>query len=183
VVIQTGSGETIWAFALAFVLYAGWLDSSTRRIPNWLTVPGLLLGVALHGMAGGWRGAVVALEGAGLALAILLPLVFLRALGAGDWKLMGALGAFLGPQIFFLVLLASVLVAGLMSVVVMVRAHRVRETLRNLYLLILTFLTLGFRKNPGISLDSPDALKVPFGVAAAVGTFVCFVGLRLGIRF
>jgi prepilin peptidase CpaA len=176
--------ETIWALALAFALYAGWLDSSTRRIPNWLTVPGFFLGVTVHAVAAGWRGAVVALEGAGLALAILLPLVLLRALGAGDWKMMGALGAFLGPQMLFLVLLASVLVAGLMAVVVMVRANRVRETFRNIGLLILSFLTLGFRAaRPDVSLDNPEALKLPFGVAAAVGTLVCFIGLRLGLRF
>jgi len=173
--------ETIWAFALAFTLYAGWLDSRTRRIPNWLTVPGLLLGVATHAITAGWHGAVMALEGAGLGLLILFPLVLLRALGAGDWKLMGALGAFVGPVMLWFVLLASVLVAGLMAVTMMIRAGRVRETLRNVWLLILSFLTFGFRAHPEVSLDNPGALKLPFGVAAAVGTLVCFVAVQWGL--
>ncbi len=88
---------------------------------------------------------------------------------------MGAVGAFVGPVMLWFVLFASVLVAGAMAVVQMIRARRVRETLRNVGLLIMGFLTFGFRAHPEISLDNPDALKLPFGVAAAIGTFICFV--------
>jgi prepilin peptidase CpaA len=179
--MELNANEMIWALALAFTLYAGWLDSSTRRIPNWLTMSGLFVGIAVHSILAGWHGAVMALEGAGLGLLILLPLVLLRALGAGDWKLMGAVGAFVGPVMLWFVLLASVLVAGLMAVAMMIRAGRVRETLRNVWLLILSFLTFGFRAHPEISLDNPGALKLPFGVAAAVGTLVCFVAVQWGV--
>ena len=117
----------------------------------------------------------MALEGVGVGLLILLPLVLLRALGAGDWKLMGAMGAFLGPVMLWFVLFASVMVAGIMAVISMIRAKRVRETLRGVGLLIMGFLTFGFLSHPEISLDNPDALKLPFGVAAAIGTLICFV--------
>jgi len=76
--------QAIWALTLALTLYAGWMDLRTRRIPNWLTVPGLVVGIAANAALNGWHGAVFALEGAGLALVILLPFVLLRALGAGD---------------------------------------------------------------------------------------------------
>src|ERR1700722_9024389 len=99
----------VWPLVLFFVGFAGWIDGRTRRIPNWLTVPGFVVGVAIHMWFGGWRGGLLALEGAGLGLLVLLPLVFLRALGAGDWKLMGALGAFLGPMMLWFVLFASVM--------------------------------------------------------------------------
>lgn len=176
-------GLIVWTSSLAFVFYAGFLDSKTQRIPNWLTVSGLAAGILLHAAFGGWPGVLMALEGAGLGLAILLPLVLLRALGAGDWKLMGALGAFLGPEMLWFVLLASVLVAGAMAIVLTIRERRVRETLRNLGLLVMGFLTFGVRAQPQISLDNPDALKLPFGVAAALGTLICFVAAHwhLGI--
>jgi len=179
--MHSNSSEILWALTLAFAVYAGWLDSRIRRIPNWLTVSGLFVGIVAHFILAGWHGAVMALEGAGLGLLILLPLVLLRALGAGDWKLMGALGAFLGPQMFLMVLLASIFVAGFMAVVLMIRARRVRETLRNVWLLILSFLTFGFRAHPEVSLDNPEALKLPFGVAAAVGTVGCFVAAQWGL--
>ncbi len=177
------AAQTIWALALLLTLYAGWVDRKTHRIPNWLTVTGLFCGIAVHSIANGWDGALMSMKGAGLGLAILLPLVLLRALGAGDWKLMGALGAFVGPQMLWFVLAASVLVAGAMAVVLMIRAGRVRETLKSLGLLVMGFFTFGLRANPVISLDNPDALKLPFGVAAAVGTLICFVAAHwhLGI--
>ncbi|MGB9337396.1 MAG: A24 family peptidase [Candidatus Acidiferrales bacterium] len=172
--------ETIWAFTLALTFSAGWIDWRTRRIPNWLTVPALLLGIAVHTVMAGWPGALVSLEGVVLALAILLPLVLLRALGAGDWKLMGAVGAFLGPLMFLFVLLASVFLSGLMAVVMMVLTHRVKTTLRNLVVLVRGFFVFGLRTHPEISLDNPTLLKLPFGVAAATGTFICFIAAHWG---
>jgi prepilin peptidase CpaA len=167
--------QTIWAFTLALTISAGWIDWRTRRIPNWLTVPSLFLGLAMHTWMTGWHGAVMSLEGAGLALGVLLPLVLMRALGAGDWKLMGAVGAFLGPWMFVFVLLASVFISGFMAVVMVVWTNRVKTTLRNLYVLVQGFFAFGFRAHPEISLDNPGLLKLPFGVAAATGTVVCFV--------
>ena len=173
--MQLLAGQTLWAVVLGFVSCAAWIDGRTRRIPNWLTVSGFAVGVALHLCLAGWRGGLFALEGSVLGLLVLLPLVLLRALGAGDWKLMGALGAFVGPVMLWFVLLASVLVAGVMAVVQMVMAGRVRETLRNVGLLIMGFFAYGFRAHPEISIDNPDALKLPFGVAVAIGTLICFV--------
>jgi len=173
--------EFIWMLTLALALSAAWTDWRTHKIPNWLTVPALLLGFTVHTVIAGWPGAKTSLAGAGLALGLLLPLVLLRALGAGDWKLMGALGAFLGPILFLYVLVASVLVSGLMAVVEVMRTHRVRSTMRNLYVLIRGFLVFGLRKNPEISLDNPGLLKLPFGVAVAAATVICYCAARWGV--
>lgn len=166
---------TIWLCALDLTLIAAWTDWRTRRIPNWLTVTGFAVGIALRLWMTGWRGGLDGIEGAGLGLVILLPLVLMRALGAGDWKLMGALGAITGPQIFLRVLLASIFVSGLMAVVLMIRTKRVKSTLRNLATLVHGFFTFGLRPSPVISLDNPTLLKLPFGVAAAIGTVICFI--------
>jgi prepilin peptidase CpaA len=178
--IMSGA-QIIWVLALALALSAAWTDWRTRKIPNWLTVPALLLGVTIHTVIAGWPGAKTSLEGAGLALALLLPLVLLRGLGAGDWKLMGALGAFLGPVLLLYVLLGSVLVSGLMAMVEVTRTRRVRETMRNLYVLVRGFLSFGLRKNPEISLDNPGLLKLPFGVAVAAATVICYCAARWAI--
>src|SRR5260370_10384543 len=92
--------QTIWMLALGVTLLAGWVDFRTRKIPNWLTVPALILGIGIHILAAGWPGAKASLEGAGLALVLLLPFVFLRGVGAGAWKLLVPVGAFLGPLLF-----------------------------------------------------------------------------------
>jgi prepilin peptidase CpaA len=173
--------QTIWMFVTLLALVAGWVDFRTRRIPNWLTIPAVLSGISLRAALGGWPGAKASLEGLALALGLLLPLVLLRALGAGDWKLMGAMGAFLGPALFLLVLLGSIFVSGLMAMVEMARTRRVRETLHNLGVLVKGFFSFGLRVHPEISLDNPRLLKLPFGVAVAISTVALFCATRCGL--
>ena len=124
--------QTIWALTILLTALAAFVDFRSRKIPNWLTVPAFVAGLTLRTVLLGWPGAKTALEGAGLALGLLLPLVLLRALGAGDWKLMGAVGAFLGPLMFLFVLLGSILVSGIMAVVEMARTRKIRESEKSL---------------------------------------------------
>jgi prepilin peptidase CpaA len=169
------STETIWVLALVLACYGGFLDLRTGRIPNWLTVSGALSGLAANAILKSWDGALISLEGAGLALGLLLPLVLLRGLGAGDWKLMGAMGAVLGWREMLSVLFVSALISGVMAVFQMVAARRVKQTLWNALTLIMGFATSGLRPNPEISLDNPDLIKQPFGAAVAAGTVFSFV--------
>lgn len=159
--------EGLWMLAAVFAAAAGWTDWRSRRIPNWLTLPGLVLAIAANTLAWGWTGAKDSLLGAGLGLALLLPFVLVRSLGAGDWKLVGALGGFLGPQHLVKVLLGTVLVAGVMAVILVVWKKRVRQTLRNLWHMLAALFTLHL-PGPELSLDNPESLKVPFGVALAI---------------
>lgn len=155
--------------AIALALIAGWTDWRWRRIPNWLTVPGFLAGTAANTAIGGWGGLKASLLGAGLGLLLLLPFVLLRALGAGDWKLAGAVGACVGPAMLADVLIASVFVAGGMAVALVIYKGRTRETLRNIGNMLASMLRL---RMPGaeVSLDNPQSLKVPYGVALALST-------------
>jgi prepilin peptidase CpaA len=153
--------------AAPLALTAGYTDWRWRRIPNWLTVPGFLVGIAANSVAGGWAGTKTSLLGAGLGLALLLPFVLVRSLGAGDWKLVGALGAFLGPQRLIAVLFFAVVVAGMMAAVWIMWKRRVGQTLRNMWRILLAFLSFRL-PDPELSLDNPEAAKVPFGVAVAI---------------
>jgi len=155
------------AGVIALAAWAGWLDWRWRRIPNYLTIPALLVGFASNALAWGWPGAKASLEGAGLGLLVLLPGVLMRGLGAGDWKLMGALGAFLGPPRIVVVLLGTVAIAGLMAIVEMVRKRKVKETLSNLWVMIVAYSTFHVSAAREITLDNPSLMKLPFGVAAA----------------
>ena len=157
----------ILAGAVLLAMAAGWTDLRSRRIPNWLTVPGLAIGMAANTILGGWSGLKTSLLGAALGLGLLLPFVLLRALGAGDWKLAGALGAFTGPAMLIDLLLASVFVAGVMAVALIIYRGRVLQTLRNIGHILVSLVTF---RLPGsrVSLDNPDSLKVPYGVALAL---------------
>jgi prepilin peptidase CpaA len=154
---------------LAFL--AGVTDLLRRRIPNWLTVPALAVGVAANTFFGGWSGLKTSLLGALVGLGLLLPFVLLRSLGAGDWKLAGALGAFTGPTLLVDLLLLSVFVAGMMAIMLIIYKGRVREALRNIAHIVASLVTFQL---PGhrVSLDNPDSLKVPYGVALALSVLL-----------
>jgi prepilin peptidase CpaA len=163
--------NTIWILAAVFALTAGITDLRWRRIPNWLTYPAILIAIALHSLSGGWHEAKLSLLGAALGLGLLLPFVLLRSLGGGDWKLVGGLGAFFGPHRLITVLIATLLINGLMALALIIWKGRVRQTLRNMGRMIGAF---GAFRLPGsdLTLDNPDAAKVPFGVAAAIAVLL-----------
>ena len=173
--IVVNTGLLVWALTLTVTICAGWLDWRTRKIPNWLTVSGFVAGLGVHTIIGGWHGALASLEGAGLALLVLLPLVLVRGLGAGDWKLMGAVGALLGPWGLLAFLFVSIMVTGMMAVATVIYTRRVVVTLKNVAMVIQGFFVFGWRGNPQMTLENPGLLKVPFGVAAALTAVICFV--------
>jgi prepilin peptidase CpaA len=168
------SAFVIWTLTLTITILAGWVDWRSRKIPNWLTVSGFAVGVGAHALFGGWRGTLTSLEGAGLALALLLPLVLVRGLGAGDWKLMGAVGALLGPWGLLAFLFVNVLVAGVLAAATVIWTRRVIVTLKNMAILVQGFFVFGWRGNPQMTLDNPGLLKLPFGVAVALTSVICF---------
>jgi prepilin peptidase CpaA len=170
----------ILAGAVLVSLIAGWTDWRSRRIPNWLTVPGLALGVGLNTFFSGWSGLKTSLLGVLVGLGLLLPFVLLRSLGAGDWKLAGALGAFAGPGLLTDLLIGSVFVAGLMAAALIVYKGRVRQTMRNIGHILVSLVTFRLPESR-VSLDNPDALKVPYGVALALTVIFYAVAHMRGV--
>jgi prepilin peptidase CpaA len=173
--------QSIGLVAVAFALAAGVMDLRWKRIPNWWTLPGLLVGLSLNGIMSGGQGAKSSLLGALLGLALLLPFVVVRSLGGGDWKLVGALGAFLGPSRLWQVLAGTIFVAGLMALVLVIWNRRLLETLRNIGHMLAAFLTLRL-PGPAVSLDNPKSQRVPFGAAVAL-TMALYgaAGFRWGV--
>ncbi len=158
---------------------AGVLDGRYRRIPNWLTVSGLVAGVAVNTIFYRWPGLKAALLGTALGLGLLLPFVLIRSLGAGDWKLAGALGACLGPRQLLSVLMGTVLVAGVMALAVVIWKGRLKRTLLNIAHLLAALFSL---RMPGseLSLDDPQSTKIPFGVAMALTVVFYGIGRAMG---
>jgi prepilin peptidase CpaA len=120
------------------------------------------------------------LKGALVGLVLLLPLVLLRSLGAGDWKLAGALGAFAGPTMLMGLLMWSVFVAGVMALALVVYKGRMRQTLRNIGHILVSLVTFRLPESR-VSLDNPDSLKIPYGVALAFTVVLYGILWRVGV--
>lgn len=105
-------GYDFVAVVAIFTLVAGVLDLRTRKVPNWLTVPVALVGLAYNSLAPGGSGLLLALAGLAIGFSLLILPWILGGGGMGDVKLLAALGAWLGPLLVLVAFgLASVLAA------------------------------------------------------------------------
>jgi prepilin peptidase CpaA len=137
------------------------IDVRWRRIPNWLTFSALVGGLVLNLMRFGPPGGLVALGGAALGLGVLVPFYAIRAIGAGDVKLLAALGALLGPLALVSVVIYGAVVGGIIAAVMLARRHELRRSLTD----IMTNPTQLRR----------GGAKAPYGVAIASGVYLAML--------
>jgi prepilin peptidase CpaA len=168
-----------WIFAVLVAIGAGFLDWRSRRIPNWLTLSGFAAGVVVNTILYRWPGLKGALLGTALGLGLLLPFVLVRSLGAGDWKLAGALGACLGWRQLLSVLVGTILVAGVMALTVVIWKGRLKQTLLNMAHLLAALFSLRMPASE-VSVDDPHSTKIPFGVAMALTVLFYGMGRAMG---
>ena len=165
------------AIALALAAAAAVCDVRQGRIPNWLTYPGILFGVALRGLLLGWKGAGSAVLGCLLAGGVFLLFYLVRAMGAGDVKLAAAIGSMLGPADAVVMLLATALCGGGLAIVYAVYRNRIRATVMNLGAVLRFHAWAGMQAHPELNLDNPVALRMPYGLAIAAGTLYVFLAV------
>jgi prepilin peptidase CpaA len=156
------------------VIPAAALDIKTRRIPNWLSLSGVVLGIALNVFLFETSGLWFSLEGLGLAFAIYFVLYLLHGMGAGDVKLMAAVGAVAGPPYWLLILVLTSLAGAVAGLLLIAAKGRFRKTLDNILLILVSFRHghLPYTANPQLDVRSPQALRLPHAVMIAVGTLV-----------
>jgi prepilin peptidase CpaA len=153
---------------------AAW-DLVTYKIPNKLTytamVIGLIAQVCILGRSGLWMGPAGLLLGG----AIFLLLYVLRAMGAGDVKLMAALGAFVGPRAVVEIALYSAIAGGVMALGLAVFKGRLKQTMENVVHLVRFHAVMGAESHPTVNLENPEALRFAYGAAIFVGTLTEFL--------
>jgi prepilin peptidase CpaA len=147
------------------VLIAGTSDIRSRRIPNWLTISGVCAGLVLHAATAGYTGFRLSAMGMLLGFGAYLALYCLRAMGAGDVKLMAAVGAIVGPADWISVFAATAIAAGMLSLGLVIFKRRLRETLRNALFIVGELAQ--FRSD--LDVKDERSLKMPHGVAIAAG--------------
>jgi prepilin peptidase CpaA len=95
-------------------------DFAEHRVSNTLTFSAMAIAIGIQALAFGMDGALYALAGAGVGLLCLMPLYFVKGMGAGDVKLMGAAGSFIGPSHALVAAMLSLAVGALLAIGIIV---------------------------------------------------------------
>jgi prepilin peptidase CpaA len=172
--LTTGVGlpPLVMLVLVAVVITAGLYDLRYRRIPNRLNLAAILAGFCLNAYCFHGAGILSCFLGLSLAMLVYLPLYLLRGIGAGDVKLMMAVGAIVGPSYWFGIFLATALIGGLLAAGLILVRRRVLETVLNVQFLLseLAHFRLPHAAAPELDVRNSQGLRLPHGVSIALGS-------------
>src|SRR4051794_7844679 len=160
-----------WWPSVGVLLTAAIIDLSTRRIPNWLSLPFLAAGIAVQCVHGGWRGCAASFGGIGLALLLFGAPCWMRLMGMGDLKLALGIGAWIGAGQFFFAFIVTGMVAGIMAAIYALHHGALGRCLDNAGDMVVRATTGRVRSvSQAAALGSRGALSIPYAPALAIGT-------------
>jgi prepilin peptidase CpaA len=169
---------------IALILLAAAFDIRYRRIPNWLTLGGVLAGTGLNSfLYQGWPGLRLSLSGLAVGFIVYFILYSLRAMGGGDVKLMAAIGALVGARDWFGIFIITAVIGGFAGLALVASRGRLRKTLWNVGF-IFSEMKHGrpaYVNREELDVRNPKSLGLPHGAMIALGTIV-FLGLSARFR-
>lgn len=146
-------------------------DLRFRRIPNWLTYPVMITGIVYFTSLRGLDGLFFSLGGIGVGFVLMIGFYLLGGTGAGDVKLMAAVGGFLGPKGVFMAFLITSIVGGIYAVILLAVKGYLKQTIKRYWNILKTLiLTRQFIYIPSSAKEKQ--LKLCYGLAISLGTII-----------
>lgn len=174
---------TNWPVKLVCVILivAAWIDGKQLKVPNWITFPMVLTGIAYNTWINGWSGLGESLLGMVVGLACLLPLYSVGGMGAGDVKLMGGIGAWLGVSVTWWAFVVSTVVGAVMAVLMVLYKRAFVKHWANAMQILHEWKTI---KNPEKLAEiaaqrKPTMFLLPYGIPICIGSiaYFCYAGM------
>jgi prepilin peptidase CpaA len=159
--------------AIIILAIAAYIDWKEHRVPNWLTYSAWGLGILFHALSGGISGVSLSLLGTVAGLATLIIPYALRGMGAGDVKLMAAVGAWVGASITLHAFLWITVAGGVMGLYSILRSQEIRERFATMNIAGRNLMSFK-RLDQGQSADAPRRILLPYGVPIAIGFYAYF---------
>jgi prepilin peptidase CpaA len=156
--------------AISIALVASVVDLRSRRIPNALTFGATVVGLVVAAATGGLSGIGTGLAGWTVAMALWLPIYALGGMGAGDVKLMAAIGMWIGPAGALHAALYAAIAGGVLALTLAFTRGIVRETFQNVQLLILHWQVAGFSPHAQLTLATAKSPRLAYAVPVLIGT-------------
>ncbi|HXE50764.1 MAG TPA: A24 family peptidase [Ramlibacter sp.] len=169
---------------IVLLVAAAVIDYRSYRIPNWLTVGGMLLGLACSAIlpSPDHTGLVWALGGLAVGFGVMLPLYALRILGAGDVKLMAMAGAFLGAFGTLYAILFTFIAGGVLAIALALTHGALLRMLGNVKNVVqfMTFSIMGGVR-PAAPIEAGASIgRLPYGISITAGTIAYLAVSGLG---
>lgn len=159
----------IYTALAVLLLGAVYTDVRWGRIFNWLTAPGFLIGLALNAGFFGVQGFVRGIEGAALALAVFLVLsIFGRMIGAGDAKLLMAVGTLLGPYLLGWSMVYGAIIGGVLALLLALSRRRLRQEVVGMGNAVIGRAFAGSR----MDFQNSTSLRLPYALPLGLGVLV-----------
>ena len=160
------------AAATACAIIGSVFDVKNRRIPNFVTAPAVLLGLLMHLALGGW-GQFFSSLAAGLICGLIFLVFYIAGgMGAGDVKLIVAVGCIAGlPHVPYLLVLTAIS-GGVMAVGLALVRGRLRQTVKNVAVLASHHKHLGLQPHAELNISNAQTLRLPYALAIASGTIL-----------
>ncbi len=160
---------------LTMLAIAIYFDIRSERIPNWLVVLGIASALGFYALISGVAGLLTSFGGLLVAMAILLPFYIGGVMGAGDVKLMGAVGAFTGAHVALLAVGLALGTGVLEAIALLVLRGNCRQTWARYCQIGKTFFASGrFIYIPPAPGDAAGD-TFPFAVAVGIGTVAALI--------
>ena len=151
------------------LVIASLIDIRSLRIPNWLTYSAFIIGISYFTIMKGYEGFIFSLGGAAAGFGLLILPYMIGGTGAGDVKLMGAIGSFLGAHGVFAVFILSCILGGAYALFLLAAKGLLLGTFKRYGKILWCFIiTQKFINLPPTVKEK--ALKIRFGLAIALGT-------------
>jgi prepilin peptidase CpaA len=147
-------------------------DLHSRRIPNWLTFGASAVAIAYQFATAGQVGVQHAMGGWVVGLVLFMPLFLLNGMGAGDVKLLAALGAWLGPADATHLAMYASIAGGLIAVPLAIRHRYLGTAFTNLGSLAKFWWYCGIRPLRRVSLDGGTGPRLAYAVPVFFGAVV-----------
>lgn len=166
---------TVWAFwgCLLFLTAALFTDIKSMKIPNWITVSCLLMGLFAQGLIKGWVGLLMAGGGAATGFLVLLLMYLLGAVGAGDVKLFAGIGAWTGMLFTLQVVMYSVLFGALIGWIIVLKRRESGRRSRKIVSAISGFIL--FKSPSHFKNNDKELLRFPFMLAVVPGAICAYL--------
>ena len=153
------------------IVAAAW-DLKTRRIPNFLTFGAALAAIVVHTFLGGWIAGGWAVAGWLVGAAFFLPFFALGGMGAGDVKLLAAIGAWLGPGPTVWVALFSLIAGGVMGLAVALAYGYLTQAIANIAWMFQFWRQEGPKPVPDVTLATHRGPRLAYAVPVFAGLMV-----------